>query len=130
MKIGMSLVEVLISLVLIAITVVFAFETITNSLNMVNKWELEIKTMSLLKFAQSYLAEYRIGTQLPSNIAEIINTSFHGPNSTNVFPRIHTLQATTTILNPSGSTIIYRLVQIEIRKTPNISENFVLLFGL
>ncbi|WP_448516153.1 hypothetical protein [Pseudothermotoga sp.] len=128
--IGTSLVEVLISLVLIAITVVFAFEVITNSLNMVNRQELEIKTMSILNFTQSYLAEYRIGTQLPSNIVETINTSFHGSNSSNVFPRIHTLQATTTSLNLSGSTIFYRVVQIEIRKTPNISENFVLFFGL
>ena len=130
MKIGMSLVEVLISLVLIAIIVVFAFEAIANSLNTVNRQELEIKTMSLLNFTQSYLAEYRIGTQLPSNLVETINASFHGSNSSNVFPRIHTLQATTTSLNLSGSTIFYRVVQIEIRKTPNISENFVLFFGL
>ncbi|WP_448522423.1 type II secretion system protein [Pseudothermotoga sp.] len=130
MKIGTSLVEVLISLVLIAITVVFAFEAITNSLNMINRQELEIKTMSLLNFTQSYLAEYRIGTQLPSNVVETINTSFHGSNSSNVFPRIHTLQATTTSLNLSGSTIFYRVVQIGIRKAPNISENFVLFFGL
>ena len=130
MKIGMSLVEVLVSLVLIAIIVVFAFEAITNSLNMVNRQELEIKTMSLLNFTQSYLAEYRIGTQLPNNLVETINASFHGSNSSNVFPRIHTLQATTTSLNLSGSTIFYRVVQIEIRKTPNISESFVLFFGL
>ena len=130
MKIGMSLVEVLISLVLIAIIVVFAFEAIANSLNTVNRQELEIKTMSLLNLTQSYLAEYRIGTQLPSNLVETINASFHGSNSSNVFPRIHTLQATTTSLNLSGSTIFYRVVQIEIRKTPNISENFVLFFGL
>ena len=130
MKIGTSLVEVLISLVLIAIIVVFAFEAIANSLNTVNRQELEIKTMSLLNLTQSYLAEYRIGTQLPSNLVETINASFHGSNSSNVFPRIHTLQATTTSLNLSGSTIFYRVVQIEIRKTPNISENFVLFFGL
>jgi len=130
MKIGMSLVEVLISLVLIAIIVVFAFEAIANSLNTVNRQELEIKTMSLLNLTQSYLAEYRIGTQLPSNLVETINASFHGSNSSNVFPRIHTLQATTTSLNLSGSTIFYRVVQIEIRKTPNISESFVLFFGL
>ncbi|MGE0033911.1 MAG: prepilin-type N-terminal cleavage/methylation domain-containing protein [Pseudothermotoga sp.] len=129
MRTGMSLVEVLVSLVLIAITIVFAFETITNSLNLVSRQELEIKTMSLLNFTQSYLAEYRIGVQLPDNLSETINALFHGSGG-NVFPRIRTLQATTTSLNVSGSTIFYRIVQVEIRKAPNSSENFVLFFGL
>lgn len=129
MKRGMSFTEVLVSLVLIAILVVFAFEAIVNSLNLLNRYSLETKTVSFLSFVQTYLAEFRIGDELPSDLKQRLNNKFHGSNA-NSFPRVETLQATTTMLSTSNSQVKYRVVTVRVQKGPNEAKDFVFIFGL
>ncbi|MEN3009188.1 hypothetical protein [Pseudothermotoga sp.] len=126
MKSGTILVEMLVCLVLIAIIVIFAFDAIINSLNISSRHELEMKTISLLNFVQSYLAEYRVGNEITSDIVQNLNTMFHGTN-TNAFPRI--LEATITRLSVPDTNVTYRVVTIKVRKNPYSVEEFVLLFG-
>lgn len=126
MKSGTILVEMLVCLVLIAMIVIFAFDAIINSLNISSRHELEMKTISLLNFVQSYLAEYRVGNEITSDIVQNLNTMFHGTN-TNAFPRI--LEATITRLSVPDTNVTYRVVTIKVRKNPYSVEEFVLLFG-
>ncbi|MCS7175991.1 type II secretion system protein [Pseudothermotoga sp.] len=128
MKSGTILVEMLVCLVLVAIIVIFAFDAIINSLNISSRHELEMKTISLLNFVQSYLAEYRVGNEITSDIVQNLNTMFHGTN-TNAFPRI--LEATKTDLSITDTNVTYRyrIVKVKVAKNPHIAEEFVLLFG-
>lgn len=131
MRTGAILAEMLICLVLITILVLFSFDAIVNSLNIANKQELEIKTISLLNFVQSYLAEYRVGTILPdaSTLIQQINSTFHG-GSNEAFPRISSLEASTVNLFIPPSTVTYRTVRVKIEKSPRESEYFLFFFGL
>lgn len=127
MRSGAMLVEVIVSLVLLAITIVFGFESITNSLSTVNRTQLQAKTVSLVNFVQTYLAEFRIGTQLPNDLVQTINDAFH-TGSTDAFPRIKNIQA--SITNVPNSTVRYRVVQVEIEKEKGQIERFLLIYGL
>lgn len=131
MRTGAILAEMLICLVLITILVLFSFDAIINSLNIANRQELEMKTISLLSFIQNYLAEYRVGTELPdaSSLAQKINFDFHG-TSNKTFPWISSLEVNTVNLPVPPSTITYRAVGIKIEKSPKELEYFLFVFGL
>lgn len=128
MRNGMTLVEVLVSLLLIAITITFGFEAIVSTLSSVNREELQIKTVSLLNFVQSHLAQFRVGVELPNDVVQQINSAFHG-SLESAYPRVRNIQSTRLNLNVSGGAVTYRVVEVEIEKKKGQVEHFTLIFG-
>lgn len=128
MKNGVTLVEVLVSLLLIVITITFGFEAIVSALSTVNREEQLIKTVSLLNFVQSRLAEFRVGVELPNDVVEQINRAFHG-NLEGVYPKVRNIQPVRMSVNVSGNIVTYRVVEVEIEKTKDQIERFTLIFG-
>lgn len=128
MRNGMTLVEVLVSLLLIAITITFGFEAIVSTLSSVNREELQIKTVSLLNFVQSHLAQFRVGVELPNDVVQQINSAVHG-SSESAYPKVRNIQSTRVSLNVPGNIVTYRVVEVEIEERKGQVERFTLIFG-